>query len=217
MFDKNLKIKVIEYISVLLLLFSLSYLSFGVNILNKEIVAPMDLLLQYPGYKESGFYLTLNNPERSDIVDSFFPSVMFVKREISVHGVYPLWNYLRNYGNPVSFDLSTLIVLFFDFITNNIGIAFTLFLFLKLTIAGFGTYLMCRENLGFIPSLFASVTFMFCGFMCSWLMWSQTTVAMFIPYVVYLTRRLFETLDIKYTFFLALVIALTIMGNFPFI
>lgn len=48
-------------------------LMMGVNPFRGQVVAPMDLLLKYPGYSESGIHLPLVFNQRSDIIDSLLP------------------------------------------------------------------------------------------------------------------------------------------------
>ncbi|ADB58260.1 YfhO family protein [Archaeoglobus profundus] len=209
-FEKLMKY---EDIVFLLAFIVLAYIYLGANILSGEIVAPMDLLLRYPGYRESGLSLPLYNPERSDILDWLLPQWIFIREEI-LKGNIPLWNPLRNYGVPVFYAIEPSFVIFLLF---GGGIGFTLGLIAKLVVAGFGVYKLCREDLGILPSFFAGITYMMCGFNASWLMWPQVSTSAWIPWVLWTGRKVVETRRLSWIVALALTTSMLIFGYFPFI
>jgi hypothetical protein len=161
-----------EDIFVLLFFIILAYFYLGANIFSGEIVAPMDLLLHYPGWKGTGIDIPVFNLERSDILDTFLPIWDF-GRETILSGELPLWNHLRNGGIPcltifINSYFSAGYLMFFIF---GGGFGFTLALLIRVIIAGIGTYKLCRTELGILPSIFGGITYMMCGFNASWLMW----------------------------------------------
>jgi len=202
-----------EDIIVLSAFIVLAYIYLGANVFSGEIVAPMDLLLQYPGYKESGLSLPLYNPERSDILDALLPQWIFIREEI-LKGNIPLWNPLRNYGKPVFYTIEPCFIIFLLF---GGGIGFTLALVAKLVIAGFGTYKLCREDIGIIPSFFAGMTYMMCGFNASWLMWPHVSTSAWIPWILWAGRKVVETQRFSWIAVLSITISMLIFGFFPFI
>ena len=194
----------------------LAYFYLGANIFKGEIVAPMDLLFQYHGWQESGLHLPLFNAQRTDILDASLPRWIFMKRAL-LSGHLPLWNPLVAGGQP-AFPLlqgSYLSPSFFLFCLFEDGLGFTLALWVRLVIAGLGTYFLCRARLGILASLFGGITFMMCGFNTSWLMWPQVATSAWIPWVIWACLRLIECPGIRRMVILTMLVAFLLLGGFP--
>ena len=194
----------------------LAYFYLGFDIFKGEIVAPMDLLLQYSGWQESGLHLPLFNAQRSDILDALLPRWIFMKRAL-LSGHFSLWNSLVAGGQP-AFPLisgSYLSPSFFLFCFFEDGLGFTLALWVRLVIAGLGAYFLCRARLGILASLFGGITFMMCGFNTSWLMWPQVATSAWIPWVLWACLRLIECPGVRRMVILTMLVAFLLLGGFP--
>jgi hypothetical protein len=206
-----------EDIIIVIFFLILSILYLGANFFSNEIVAPMDLLLHYPGWYNTGVSVPVFNLERSDILDAVIPQWTFARNSI-LNGYVPLWEPYIAGGSPVLslFTSSLLSPSFLVFFIFGGGVGFTFSLLVKLVIAGYGTYKLCRTEMTVLPSIFGGITYMMCGYNASWLMWSHVTTSMWIPWVfcgIILLNK--EKKLIRYIF-LAFFVALLIFGGFPF-
>lgn len=218
LYTKNLTIRqktVLESIIIIIFFVSISYLYLGVNIFSGKIVAPMDLLLSYPGWKESGISTTIVNIERSDILDGLLP-VWINTRNTILGGELPLWSLTRSGGSPSFIFLgnSFISVSFLLFLIFGGGIGFTLGLLAKLVIAGFGTYKLCRTQLGILPSIFGGIVYMMCGFNAGWLMWPHVSTGMWIPWLLWAIIKLETASTRKWIIVVALFTTALIFGGF---
>ena len=206
-----------EDIIIVIFFLILSFFYLGANLFSNEIVAPMDLLLHYPGWHNAGISVPVFNLERSDILDALIPQWNFARNSI-LGGTIPLWEPYTAGGSPVLplFTSSLLSPSFLVFFIFGGGVGFTLSLLVKLVIAGYGTYKLCRTEMTVLPSVFGGITYMMCGYNASWLMWSHVTTSMWIPWVfwgIILLNK--EQRWIRYSL-LTFFVALLIFGGFPF-
>lgn len=209
-----------EDLIVILFFFLVSFFYLGANIFAGQIVAPMDLLLHYPGWSNTGMDIPVFNLERSDILDSQIPMWNFARDSI-LNGLLPLWNPFVAGGSPALATFTTspslLTPSFFVFLVFGGGVGFTLSLLAKLFFAGYGAYKLCRTELAVLPSIFGGITYMMCGFNASWLMWPHVTTSMWIPWVLWGIILLNRERTRKRIFFVAVPVALLIFGGFPFV
>lgn len=203
---------------ILALFILLSYGHLGADIFSGEIVAPMDLLLNYPGWKASDMYIPLFNSERSDVLDATLPKWNFARNSI-LNGEVPLWNFYNTLGSPCITILasSLLSVGFIIFSVFGDGIGFTLALMARLAIAGFGTYKLCRTELAIIPSIFGGITYMMCGFNSSWLMWPHVETSMWIPWLLWAIILLDKERTKGRFIILASITSMIIFAGFPYV
>ncbi|MGK5085598.1 hypothetical protein WDW37_20100 [Bdellovibrionota bacterium FG-1] len=128
-----------------------------------------------------------------------------------------MWTPLPVGGEPNFANLSqgyiTPRFLFFLLFKDSLG--WTLGLIFQFAIAGFGTFLFCRQALGFFPSVFAGLTFMACGFNSSWSQWQYFMTSCWIPWISLAGARLAVMPTLKKTGILAFFVALLILGAFP--
>lgn len=207
-----------EDILVILFFIILSALYLGANLFSHQIVAPMDLLLHYPGWHNSGISVPIFDLEHSDILDNTIPQWNFA-RDSLLHGIVPLWDPYEAGGSPLlplltSSILSPGFLVFFIF---GGGVGFTLSLLVKLLIAGYGTYKLCRTEMEVLPSLFGGITFMMCGFMATWLMWPTVGTAIWIPWILWGIIRFRKEKSVMTYLLLPVFVALLIFGGFPYI
>jgi hypothetical protein len=205
-----------EFTLAFLLFLLLAYLYLGANILEGEIVAPMDVILEAEGWSELGLSLPAVSHLRGDILDAWLPRWIFTKR-ILLAGELPLWNPLVAGGQPAlpSLPDSYFTPSFLLFCLFEDGIGFTLGLLIRLVLAGTGTYLLCRLFIGRLASFFAGMTFMMCGFNSSWLMWPQVATSAWIPWVLWSTMRLLQEPSCVRMTTVTLVTTAMIFGGFP--
>ena len=78
-----------EDLIVILFFFLVSFFYLGANIFAGQIVAPMDLLLHYPGWSNTSMDIPVFNLERSDVLDSQIPGWNFARESI-LNGSLPL-------------------------------------------------------------------------------------------------------------------------------
>jgi len=206
-----------EKLFVLVFFIVIAFLYLGANIFSGEIVAPMDGLFIYSGWIESSVTRPpVFNLERTDILDARLPSWISISESVK-NGENPIWDPLRslgssNYVPAIFFNVDFL--LFFIF---GKGLGFTLGLVGKIVIAGFGTYLLCREKLGIIPSIFAGITFMMLGPMAGWLMWPHVMVAVWVPWVLWSIQKVVYSPTAIRMMILSITLFLLIIGGFPFL
>jgi len=70
----------------------------GANPFKSETIAPMDLLVKYPGWQNTHLHIEPINGQRSDILDGKLPIWISAKHDL-YEGELPLWNYQRG-GKP---------------------------------------------------------------------------------------------------------------------
>ncbi|MEM3507155.1 MAG: hypothetical protein QW589_04275 [Candidatus Bathyarchaeia archaeon] len=91
--------KLLEHCLITFFFMAIAYIFLGTNLIEGKIAAPMDLLLSFAGWKESGISLPLFNNERSDVVDAILPRWIFLRSQI-IGKKLPLWNPLVAGGEP---------------------------------------------------------------------------------------------------------------------
>jgi hypothetical protein len=140
-------------------------------------------------------------------------------RESILHGVFPAWNskiltgfpYYTNSQSGLTSVLNIpLWVLPFNF-------ALGLAAWVKLLIAGFGSYLLARRlQLSFWPGVLAGVAYSLCAFNVVWL-GHQTLVAssVWLPWAIILIESLLHGVRRRDVALLALVTALVLNGGHP--
>ena len=157
------------YVSIILLaLFML-----GANPFKSETMAPMDLLVKYPGWQNTGEHLKLVHGERSDILDAKLP--IWVSAKIDLYkGELPFWNHQRGGKPGFTFTNSLFTPAFFTFaLVKDNALGFYLSNVVNVLIGMIGMFLFLRLFLGTIPSLFGSFIFMFSGFNTAWFYWAH--------------------------------------------
>jgi len=154
-------IKKYEKLFVLIFFIVIAFLYLGANIFSGEIVAPMDILFRYSGWIESPVTPSLPkiSAGKSDVVDGVLPRWIAISESVK-NGENPIWDPIRSLGQPIDNPAIFFNIDFLFFFIFGKGIGFTLGIVAKIVIAGFGTYLLCREKFGIIPSIFAGITFM---------------------------------------------------------
>lgn len=160
------------------------------------------------------FWQPVKNDAMPDIVGQIYPwrihSVESLKK-----GQIPLWNPYSFSGTPhlanyQSAALSPFNFLFFVFSNKD---AWTILILLQPLLAAFFTFLFAKSlKLGDIGALIASVSFMFCGFMTTWMGYGTLGYAiLFLPFALFSIQKFFQTKKIIYLSF----ISLSVLLSFP--
>lgn len=202
---------------VLLLVFVLSIV--GVNPF-RQTLAPMDLLLAYPGWDNAGIDTPLVNPERSDALDHRLPNWREFRRELW-EGHIPLWNPLHQLGaagiqSPIYEGLSIPFLIYA--LTPNEAMGYTFAILANYLLAAFGTYFllffMFRNR---VSAVFGAMVFAFCGFNVAWAHWPHLTTSALIPWVLATQLRYWQTGRLSWALGFTLSVALIGLGGFPFV
>jgi hypothetical protein len=187
----------------------------GANPFAAQTVAPLDVLMSFPGYTGQRDHKTIPvvHLEPTDIIDSQLPTWITLKNQIR-RGESPLWNPYTSGGQPVSLEYCNPVFLLFLIVKNN-ALAYYLAGLAKLVISGFGAYLLLRIFLRWLPSLWGGIVFMLCGFNAAWFFWEQVATAMWLPWVFWATVMYLKTEDTKWLPAITLTSLLLICGGFP--
>ncbi|TRC91752.1 hypothetical protein FJV80_02030 [Mesorhizobium sp. WSM4310] len=209
----------LRHVISLVLLFVLVLGIVGVNPF-RQTLAPMDLLLAYPGWDNAGIDTPLVNMERSDILDSRLPNWREFRRELR-EGHIPLWNPLNQLGTagiqaPIYEGLSIPFLVYA--LTPNEAMGYTFAILSNYLLAAFGTYcllfFMFRNH---VAAVFGAITFAFCGFNIAWAHWPHLTTSALIPWVLATQLRYWQTGRLGWAFGLIFSVALMGLGGFPFV
>jgi hypothetical protein len=205
-----------EFVTAGLFFTLIGALSLGANLLAGQVVAPMDLLFRYAGWRETGASVGIHSVDRSDVVDSILPQWIFLRESI-IKGHFPLWNPLTAGGVPgfMTVPQSTMSFGFLLFLLFGGGLGFTLGLWGRLVISSLGAHLLCRTKLSFLPSIFGGITYMLCGFNSSWLMVPAVETSMWVPWVLWAIIRVDEKPTAYRCAGLAAFVAAMIFAGFP--
>ncbi|PBB28646.1 MULTISPECIES: hypothetical protein [unclassified Mesorhizobium] len=209
----------LRHVISLVLLFVLVLGIVGVNPF-RQTLAPMDLLLAYPGWDNAGIDTPLVNMERSDILDSRLPNWREFRRELR-EGHIPLWNPLNQLGTagiqaPIYEGLSIPFLVYA--LTPNEAMGYTFAILSNYLLAAFGTYcllfFMFRNHVG---AVFGAITFAFCGFNIAWAHWPHLTTSALVPWVLATQLRYWQTGRLGWAFGFTLSVALIGLAGFPFV
>ena len=162
------------------------------------------------------FWQPVKNDAMPDIIGQIYPWRVFAVDSLK-NGEIPLWNpysfsgtpHLANYQSAV---FSPFNLLFFIF--SNID-AWTILVLLQPLLAGLFTYLFARSlkiiNIG---SLIAAISFMFSGFMTTWMGYATLGYAiLFLPLALFAIQKVFETKKFLFFILLSLTIPLSFFSG----
>ncbi|RWN09702.1 MAG: hypothetical protein EOR94_29545 [Mesorhizobium sp.] len=209
----------LRHIISMVLLFVLVLGIVGVNPF-RQTLAPMDLLLAYPGWDNAGIDTPLVNAERSDALDHRLPNWREFRRELW-EGHIPLWNPLHQLGAtgiqaPIYEGLSIPFIVYA--LTPNEAMGYTFAILTNYLLAAFGTYFL----LFFMFSnrraaVFGAMVFAFCGFNIAWAHWPHLTTSALIPWVLATQLRYWQTGRLSWALGFTFSVALMGLGGFPFV
>jgi hypothetical protein len=181
-----------------------------------KVLSPADVLLVSASFRgESAEDYQPANRLLMDPVLQFQPWLEFNRRMIRT-GRLPLWNghagcgvpHLAN-GQSAVFDPFHLLAYLGP--TPDV---YTWIASCRLWIAGLGMFLLARAwGLGPYGRWFAGLVYPFSGFLIVWLLYPVTSVAIWLPWLVLATDRVTDAPNSKTAGWLALVVALVILGG----
>jgi len=200
---------------ILLLLIALFML--GANPFKSETIAPMDLLVKYPGWQNTHLNIAYINGERSDVLDAKLPIWISAKRDL-YHGNLPIWNHQRGGKPGLTFTNSLFTPAFFTFaLIKNDALGFYLSNLVNVLIGLIGMYLFLKVFMGKIASVFGAIVFMFSGFNAAWFFWAHVDTAIWTPWVLYSVYQYIDTQKLKYLPFVTLSMLMLNLGGFPMV
>jgi len=156
----------------LLLLFLLPLLWFGPVIFGDQTLLPADNIYQYEPWLSYAEQLDAEVPHNallSDLVLENYPWKQLIRRGLSELQL-PLWNPYVFTGTPflAAGQHSALYPLSIIYYVLPLSLAYGVFAWLTLALAGINTYIFARVlRIGRAGALFAGIVFMFSGFMVS--------------------------------------------------
>ena len=136
-------------------------------------------------------------------------------------GGIPLWNPYIALGIPFAADMISGVFFPLNFLVyftpkHYFWSMFDFILLLRLFIAGFFTYCFMREiTVNKYGSLAAAIAFMLNGYFIFYINMVHLNVEMLIPVLLFAFEKLIKMQNIKYCFFSAIVIALSVFGGMP--
>jgi hypothetical protein len=186
----------------------------------RQTLAPMDLLLAYPGWQNTGVETPLVNEERSDALDHRLPNWRYFRERLR-SGHVPTWNPLNQLGAPgiqvPIFEALSLPFVIFATIPNE-AVGYSLAIISNFMIAAFGAYFLLYFMFGIrAAAIFGAITFAFCGFNIAWAHWPHLTTSALIPWVLASELRLWQTGHARWLPVFALSVALLTLAGFPFV
>ncbi len=189
---------------------------FHETLIGGKVLSPADVLLVSASFRDDS--VEAYEPANRLLMDpvlQFQPWLEFNRRMIR-SGRLPLWNGYAGCGAPhlangqsAVFDPFNLLAYFGPMPGAYAWIAAG-----RLWTAGLGMFLLARSwGLGIWGRWFSGLVYPFCGFLVVWLLFPVTAVAIWMPWLLLATDRLFRAPDAKAGGWLGLVVALVIVGG----
>ena len=181
------KILPLIFLLVIWLIFSSPFL------LKNLLPAPLDFLVGFFNPWQPFFKIPIRNNALPDVVTQILPLKLYNLEQIT-NGQIPLWNPFNFAGTPHMANIQSAVFyplnLLFYLLPFHVGYGF--FILLQPLLAGLFTYLFCRKiRLTPQASLLASLSFMFSGFVTSWLEYGTLVHAfLWLPLCLYLIEKL---------------------------
>jgi Bacterial membrane protein YfhO len=189
---------------------------FHETLFSGKVLSPADVLFASASWSgASGAVYEPANRLLIDPVLQFQPWLEFNRRMIR-SGRLPLWNGHAGCGVP---HLASGQSAVFDpfHLVPYLGTTPAAYAWLaagRLWVAGLGMFLLARSwQLGFWGRWFAGLVYPFCGFLVVWLQYPVTAVAIWMPWLFLATDRLFATRRLKSAGWLAVAVALVVLGG----
>lgn len=211
---KNKLINLLPYFVIFLLWFLFSYPYF----INGLIPFPSDYLVNnfapWTAYPE--FAGPVRNGATPDVIGQIYPWKQQVI-EAWKTGQIPLWNPFAFSGTPLlanyqSAALSPFNILYFVFPFND---AWSIQILLIPLLAGIFTYIFTQSlKISRLGSLISSISFMFCGFITTWMVYGTLPYAiLFLPLALFSIEKFYQTRKYIYTALLSITIPLSFFSG----
>jgi hypothetical protein len=200
-----------------LFLFLVSVFMLGANPFKSETIAPMDLLVKYPGWQNTGIKVSHINGERSDVLDARLPIWLSAKKSL-YNGDFPTWNHQRAGKPALIFTNSLFTPAFLTFVlVKNDAVGFYLSNLVNVLIGLAGMLFFLRIFVGWSAASFGAFVFMFSGFNSAWFFWAHVNTAIWTPWVLFAVYKFIDTKEKKYLPLVTVTMFMLNMGGFPMV
>jgi len=210
--------KIIKKYWSIILLFCIWLFFTAPYFLAGKVIFPSAYLINFfaPWNAYPDFITPVKNNAMPDIISQIYPWKNLVI-DFWRSGIIPLWNPYSFSGTPLlanyqsaafsPFNLLFLILPFID--------AWNILILLQPLLAGFFMYILARSfNLRKISSLIAAVSFMFCGFITTWMAYGTLGYAiLYLPLILYAVEMYFKSSSKKFLFLLSFSIPLSFFSG----
>jgi hypothetical protein len=180
-----------------------------------KVLSPADVLLVSASFREGAGDYEPNNRLLMDPVLQFQPWLEFNRTMVRA-GRLPLWNSYAGCGAPHLANGQSAVFDPFHLLAY-VGTTPEAYAWMaagRLWMAGLGMFLLARSwGLGVWGRWFAGLVYPFCGFIVVWLLFPVTAVAIWMPWLFLATDRLFHVPSPRSAGWLAIVVALVILGG----
>jgi Bacterial membrane protein YfhO len=157
-----------------------------------------------------------SNPDIDDVPGVYVPFTEFLRRELP--GELPLWNPYLMSGRPFEANSQSAVFSPFTLLSLTLPFWFSMAVVaaLKLWLAAFGTFMLGRA-LGMRPAgaLLAGVVFGFSLWIVLWVAFTNTSVWVLMPWLLWATDRLVRRASAGAVALLAALVALQFFGGHP--
>jgi len=209
-------IKLPNYISFILL-FVVAIFMLATNPFKSETLAPMDLLLKYPGWQNTPIHPDYIHGERSDVLDARLPIWLSAKHTLRT-GEIPFWNFKRAGKPGLIFTNALFTPAFAVFaLIKSDALGFYLSNLINVLIGLFGMFFFLRIFFNPPAPSFGAVVFMFSGFNAAWFFWAQVNTAIWTPWVLFTVYQYMHTRNNKYLPLITFTMLMLNLGGFPMV
>ncbi len=185
------------------------------SLLGDRVLSPADVLRVSASFRSGAPGYEPANRLLMDPVLQFQPWLEFNRRMIR-RGRLPLWNDLAGCGAPHLANGQSAVFDPFHAIAyvGTLPEAHAWMAAARLWVAGLGMFLLARRwGLGGWGRWFAGLAFPFCGFLVVWLLFPVTSVAVWMPWLLWASDRALDRPGLPTVGGLALVAALVLLGG----
>jgi hypothetical protein len=187
------------------------------GLLPGKTLVPSVLLGDYVPWKSAGSAGTAEMKVQTDLIFAIHPWMSWAAGKIR-EGILPLWNPHSFGGAPFLGNLQSALFSPFNLFAwiTGLPLAAGLGMLAKLVVAGLSmNWFLGLSGLAPLPALMGSVTFMFGGFMVSWLGWPHAGVAAWLPLMFGLAEKVVRGGSGKAAALLSVVTCLQFFGGNP--
>ncbi len=210
--------KILKYLPVLFIV--AIWFVFSSPFFLKELV-PYPSLFQSNFFSPWSAYSVYEGPVRNnampDIITQIYPWREFTINSLK-NGEIPLWNpynfsgtpHLANFQSAPFFPFNILFFLPLEFI-----FSWSILVLLQPLFAGVGMYVFIRSlKLSRIGAVMAAISFMFCGFLTTWMGYATLGYAiLFLPFALWGVYNYIESKKVYYGVIIALLILLSVFAG----
>ena len=208
----------VKKILPLLFIFILWFIFSKPFFIDNKIPYPGDFAVnhfsQWAGYSQ--FWQPVKNPAQPDVISQIMPWKKLTVESLLKFQI-PFWNpysfsgtpHLANYQSAV-FSITNIFYFIFNFNT-----AWGLAVLIQPLLAGVFTYFFVRSlKRSEIASLISAVSFMFCGFITTWMSYATLSLAIsFLPIALFSIEKYFESKKIRFLVLLSLTFPLSFFSG----